>query len=397
MLFQTLGSNFSFIQTFGHLFAMGGKKDQEKLKEHLENRFKGKVKLYYKGRDALSAGIELSTGGKAGVAINGFTCYSVEDAVKSAGCQPVYVDINRTDLHFSIKELEKSYRENPSVKAIVIQNTFGLPCDIGPIEAFAKTNDMVLIEDLAHSVGATYSDGREVGTVGDIVMLSFGRDKVIDTVNGGVLIIRNPKLQQAIFIRSRDKNPRAIDQLRDRLYPILTWKIRAMHGIYIGKVLQRILYKCRLLVRSADGGIHKDIGLPGWYCKLALQELHALDKNVMARHTVAEAYKSVCPNTVLPLANQRPGRASYVRFPVFSKNRQTLLTALKAQHIYLSDIWYDTPISPKRFMCRSNYVSGNCLVAEEITKSIINLPTHKNVRQSDIQKITAIIREYENV
>ena len=42
--------------------------------------------------------------------------------------------------------------------------------------AICKEKDIVLIEDLAHCVGAKYLNGKEAGNVGDLVVLSFSQD-----------------------------------------------------------------------------------------------------------------------------------------------------------------------------------------------------------------------------
>ena len=191
MIFQALGARYGFVAAVKHAFAHGTEHDSERLRQALVKRYGGEAVLYQKGRSALAAAIRIATGGGGSVAISGLTCYSMVQAVEAAGCTPVFVDIREKDLHFGAKELTTAIKKHPDVKAVVIQNMLGIPADIMAIAAVAKENKIALIEDLAHSAGAQYADGREVGTVGDITMLSFGRDKAIDSVNGGALVVRN--------------------------------------------------------------------------------------------------------------------------------------------------------------------------------------------------------------
>ena len=68
-----------------------------------------------------------------------------------------------------------------------------MPADIAAIHTLCRDHKLYLIEDCAHALGASYQ-GRPCGSFGDIALLSFGRDKVISSVNGGVLLINNPHL-----------------------------------------------------------------------------------------------------------------------------------------------------------------------------------------------------------
>ena len=227
-IFNSLGSNYSLVSALKHLFTRGECKDYMKLEGYLDGRYDGSAYLFYKGREALRQAL-LATGLKKGseVAINGFTCFVVDEAVTEAGFKSVYLDIDENQLHFTAETLRTAVKKNPKIKVVIIQNTLGYPCDIVGIEDVCKKSKLILIEDLAHSFGLIYPDGREAGTVGDMTMLSFGRDKVIDAVSGGALVIKgkvNSKWR-ANLAEGRHQ-PKLKDRLLDRIYPLLTWKVR---------------------------------------------------------------------------------------------------------------------------------------------------------------------------
>ena len=184
-IFNSLGSNYDFKFVLRTLFTGG--RDAE-LKSFLENKYKGRVSLVYKGRKAIELALKNLPQGF--VAINGFTCFAVYDAVKKANLNIEYLDMEKGELNFSAKTLEQAVRKNPDIKAVIIQNTLGYPCDIESIIKICKENKITLIEDLAHSVGTKYENGMEAGSVGDFVVLSFSQDKIIDSVSGGALIER---------------------------------------------------------------------------------------------------------------------------------------------------------------------------------------------------------------
>jgi dTDP-4-amino-4,6-dideoxygalactose transaminase len=219
-IFNSLGSNYNLQYVFKSLFSDSSGQNL-KLKNYLADRYSGKAILTYKGREALTLALKIINLSKEScVAINGFTCYTVYKSIHEAGLNPICLDLadKNSDLNFSPETLEKALEENKNIKAVVVQNTLGTPCDITKIEKICKEENIILIEDLAQCVGAKYSDGREAGIVGDLTTLSFSQDKVIDAVSGGALIIRNKKYQNR-NLASQGVALQGYQKLKDRLYP----------------------------------------------------------------------------------------------------------------------------------------------------------------------------------
>ena len=177
-IFNSLGSNYNLQYVLQSLFS-DTNGQALKLKENLESKYGGKTTLVYKGREALILALKsLNLPKESAAAVNGFTCYAVYKAVHEAGLVPVCLDLNKEnlDLNFSPETLEKVLVENTNIKAVVVQNTFGYPCDIEKIIQICQKNNLVLIEDLAHCIGTKYVNGKEEGTVGAITVLSFSQD-----------------------------------------------------------------------------------------------------------------------------------------------------------------------------------------------------------------------------
>jgi|SRR3989344_705258 len=191
-VFNSLGSNYNFNFVLKALFVNNKASYSSALVNFLENKYQGKATLLYKGRQALELGLKsLNLPQGSFVAINGFTCFAVYEAIKKAGLEIEYLDIEKGELNFSPQELEKHLKENPNVKVVIVQNTLGYPCQIEQIAKICKEKKLVLIEDLAHSVGTKYENGQEAGTIGDFVVLSFSQDKIVDGISGGALISKN--------------------------------------------------------------------------------------------------------------------------------------------------------------------------------------------------------------
>lgn len=387
MIFQAMGAKYTFGSALQHAFTFGAESDSDKLRHALAKRYGGEVVLYQKGRAALAAAIRLATDGEGAVAISGLTCYSVVQAVEAAGCTPVFIDTPESDIQFSVKELTEAIQKHPSVKVVVIQNMLGIPVDIGAIETLTRQKGIVLIEDLAHSAGAQYADGREVGTVGEITMLSFGRDKAIDSVNGGALVVRNePKrLIPPVITPSRSM------QLRDRIYPLIAWLTRAFYPIKLGRYVMGACIKFGLVYRSADGEVDETMCLPHWQAKLAHRQVVSLTTTAVRRRQKAQQYCAEL-REMTPGSLGQPGEVP-VRAPLLVDNRDEVVKHLAAHGIQVNDIWYDVPVSPQRFYDRITYPVDECPNAVQIASRLLNLPTHDHITSQDIRRISQLVHE----
>lgn len=392
MLFQSLAPQHRLGSALKHLFIIGKYTSRVSLEEVLRQRYSGHtVQLYSRGRAALAEAIRVATNdSKTGsVAITGYTCFSVEQAVIAAGLKPIYLDINPDTIHFGGSELSKALKSHKDIKAVVVQNNLGVPADMKSIEKFTKEHKIAIVEDLAHSAGTSYADGREAGTVGDVTMLSFGKGKAIDTVNGGAVVVRNATLKvkpTKPVLRVRFK-----DSFRDRIYPFLGVIIRGLFKVYVGKYLLAASYKLRLMVRSADGEVDTNRGLSKWQARLALEQLLNLDSEVANRQLIAkkvfDAFK------VSFVQSSREDNASLVRIPFLVKNREEVLASLKRADIFIEDVWYDSPLSPLRYQKRSLIKTEDLPKSVKITSAVVNFPTHRNVKDSDIKIAARVINE----
>lgn len=408
MLFIGQAANYRGGDIVRHLFASGSKRDSLRLREYLAKRYTpneaafeqntttnrherdtptsetisnhltiSDVYLYHNGRSALAAALKATIPKGSGVLVNGFTCHAVAEAIRAAGCTPVYTDIQPDTLHFNVENLKKALERHstpkkspqsstsktsapdtstPSastpnaapIRALIVQNTLGIPIDIAPVEDFAKQHNLIIIEDLAHCAGRTYPDGREVGTVGTATALSFGKGKSVDTISGGALILRD---RQSIETQpKRPANaPKLSDRLRDRWYPLFGRLIRTLYYIRLNKVFTGILLKLRWISRSADADLSTSVHLPHWQAKLALRQLQILGNN--------------------------PQHDAPLRTFAFVKNRDHVLTKLEKNGYKFDEFWYEVPVSPVRYYQNQHFPEKDCPMSVWVAQHIINFPS----------------------
>jgi len=369
------------------LFMSSNNTEQERLKSFLAKKYGGEVALFYKGREAITQALEImALPQDSEIAMNGFTCVAVFNAIRTAGYEPICLDLSETGgLNFTAQTLEKAIEKNKKIKAVIIQNTLGYPCEIEKIEAVCEKNKLLLIEDLAHCVGTTYADGREAGTVGDIICLSFSQDKVIDAISGGALVVRNKEymLQQI----KRQKVSR-YQEVKDRLYPMLTYKIRWLYQFGLGKQYHFLLKKLGLMSRIMDESFYQSYALPSLHAKIAYVQYKKLYAQLQHRRTIADIYATNLSKNLLmsdlEKTKQAVSLSTNLRFPIFVKNRDKLVTYLQQYGVFIADIWYKD-------------VSPDCPSAVADANTIINLPTHINISKQQAKEIAERITQWQQL
>lgn len=360
-----LGLNANGPKAKDCLFSRGTSGDLRELSEFLATRYKGEAILTKNGRSALAMALRayLEPGDK--VIVNGFTCYAVYEAIIAAGMAPVFVDINEETLNFDVKTLEEPWKgaavHANRIKGIIIQNSLGNPVDIEVIEKFAKKHGLTMIEDLAHSAGVRYPDGREIGTVGVAAALSFGKDKAINSISGGAVILREtPKYE----IEAPFKAPRLSDHLRARFYPTFCSMCKGLNGIHLGGMMMRCLIKIHWVERSADNSLDFERRLSKFQARLALL-------NFKKFHHRGEGK---------------------LREFYLVKNRGRVLKKLRDAGYYFDAFWYEKPVSPARYYKEIKFPEKTCPNAVKITKEIINFPLYYT--PAELQKAHEIIKPY---
>lgn len=350
MYFLGQAGNYRAAQILRHTLAIGLPRDARKLQKHLAERYHAslsQVALFSTGRSALAAAIKATVPKNSQVIITALTCYAVVQAVKAAGCVPVFADVDEKTIHFGAKQLKKTLKAHPNAKAIIIQNNLGHPVQMAELERVAHQHQLVIIEDLAHSAGIKYPDGREAGTVGSATILSFGKGKKIDTIAGGAIILRDPNLPDP---KQPAKRPPLSQSLRARFYPLFGATIRGLYhfniaGKNLGRGYTALLLKLHWIEKSADAPLSLTRRPTYWQCKLALRQLKQLQ--------------------------DKPLREFYL-----VDDKAAVLAELAAAGFIMSDTWYDTPVAPERYYKKAQLKEADCPNAVRIAGQIINLPTH---------------------
>jgi len=129
------------------------------------------------------------------IIVPALTFWVVPEMTRVAGLKPVFADIDPLTFTLSPAAMERAI--TPNTRAVLPTHLYGLPCDMDPIMALARRHDLKVIEDCAHSLGATYR-GQMAGTFGDASFFSFQAFKPLNTFGGGLAWMRDAELARRV-------------------------------------------------------------------------------------------------------------------------------------------------------------------------------------------------------
>ncbi|MFH1509837.1 MAG: aminotransferase class I/II-fold pyridoxal phosphate-dependent enzyme [Candidatus Nealsonbacteria bacterium] len=371
----------------------------------LENKFKEYLGVnhaisFNSGRSALLIllkSLEIEKGSE--VLLQAFTCNAASNPIMWAGLKPVYVDCNKDTFNIDFEDIKK--KTSSKSRVLIVQHTFGLSAEMDKIVEFCEENNLILIEDCAHSLGSTFSD-KKVGTFGKAAYFSFSRDKIISSVYGGMLVTNDSILTEKIY-----------ETYKDIKFPTFFWiKQQLLHPVFmniliiptykrLGKYLLVLFQKLNLLSKAVH--IKEKKGeLPGYFPKrlpnalaiLALNQFNKLEKFNAHRKIIAQFYRNNLEETsfTVPVSNSQ----IYLRFTLKHSKAHEIIKYFWKKNILIGD-WYTSPLAPKDTnLEKLQYQLGSCPNAENISKTTFNLPTHINVSEKEAEKIISLLKKYES-
>jgi perosamine synthetase len=385
--------------------------------ELLENKLKNYLGARYafsfnSGRSSLYAILKaLNLQKDSEVLLQAFTCNAVANPVLWLKLKPVYIDCNEDNFNLDINDLKKKITSNSRV--LIVQHTFGLPANMDLLVDFAKQNNLILIEDCAHSLGAEYK-GKKVGTFGKAAFFSFSRDKVISSVYGGMAVTNDDKLAQELkkVYQSFDF-PGYYWIFQQLLHPLLlNYVILPVYNLIdLGKVFLVLSQWLHILSKAVHWkekrGEKPDYfprRLPNALALLALNQFNKLDKFYAHREKLANFYYNllrgtsfIVPDSLSPKILKENGiKHAFLRFTVKHIVAHDITwDAWNRQNILIGD-WYTSPIAPcDTQLDKMQYVLGSCPKAERLSEVTLNLPTHINIREKELKRIANFLNKYK--
>ena len=333
----------------------------------------------------------------AEVLLQAFTCNAAVNPIIWSGFKPIFVDCNEKTFNIDIEDLKRKI--TPKSKVVMVQHTFGLPADIDEILEICQQNNLILIEDCAHSLGAVYK-GKKVGTFGKAAFFSFSRDKVISSVYGGIAVTNDEFLAEKLKKYLMEvRLPSDIWIFQQLLHPVLmNWLILPTYSIF-GKYLLILFQWLQILSKAVHWKEKRGLRpsyfpkqLPNALAILALDQFKKLEKFNKHRKEIADFYREELKASSfgLPLASEQ----IYLRFTVKHHKAHEIIKKSWQNNLLIGD-WYTTAIAPHDTkLDKMEYQIGSCPKAEKLARETLNLPTHINISEKEAKMIVNFLKRW---
>jgi perosamine synthetase len=117
------------------------------------------------------------------------------ELARAAGLTVVFADVDPQTFNLDPASVERVTTDR--TRAIVPTHLYGLPCDMDALLEIAARHNLVVLEDCAHALGATYK-GRPVGTFGTAALFSFQTLKPLNCYGGGMALAHDPTVASTV-------------------------------------------------------------------------------------------------------------------------------------------------------------------------------------------------------
>ena len=279
------------------------------------------------------------------------------------GARPVFADICSDTYNIDPAEIEKNITKK--TRAIISVDFAGQPCDLDRIMQIAKEHDLIVIEDAAHSIGATYK-GRNIGSIADMTTFSFHPVKAITTGEGGAVTTDSKELYEKLLM------------------------FRA-HGITREK---------NKLINSEEGPWFYEQQFLGYNYRLTdiqaalgISQLRKLDKFVGLRRNFAKQYSDAFKNVegiIVPHQNVDGNSAWHIyvtqlELEKFSIGRKEFFAELLKCSIG-PNVHY-IPVYYHPYYQELGYKKGICPKAEALYDRMLTLPLFAKMEQNEVDYV----------
>ncbi len=294
-----------------------------------------------------------------------------------AGLQPRFCDVDVLSGNVTLNIIKDKVSD--STKAVVVPHMYGNPVkDIVQMKEFCKLKGVLLIEDCASAMGASF-DGLPLGTWGDYAIFSTGHAKTLDLGGGGVVVSDRDLSDIEHVLNDITSDPLASDE-QEKVFST-TYRRFLNTRASLAEFPERSFFKGdfrAMILKPIDEALSHTI------VKRISEEL---ESTVTWRRNRQKLFEDIFDRTVDGVFRYHyadgavPWRFSFF---VGQSSRQHLACAMLSESLPVSD-WY--PVATELFGDSSHYPQ-----ASQHGKAILNLPLSLAV--TDFEKACQLISRH---
>lgn len=283
------------------------------------------------------------------------------------GATPVFADINPKTYNIDPDDIERKITDK--TKAIVAVDFTGQAVEIERIREICKKNNLIFIEDGAHSIGTKYN-GSGVGSLADMTTFSFHPVKTITGGEGGA-------------ITTNDKD----------LYDKLT--LYRAHGITRNTQLMEHMSHGSWYYEEIDLGYN--YRMTDIQASLIISQLDKLNMFVKRRKEIVDMYNEAfnkMPEIIVQQEIKESDTARHLYIvqldmAKINANRLEIFEALKAENV-CCNVHY-IPVYYFPYYEKLGYKKGICPNAEKLYEAMFSIPLYYGMSDEDVQSVIEAI------
>jgi len=271
-----------------------------------------------------------------------FTFFATISSILYVGATPIFVDIEEDTFNIDPDKIEEAI--TPKTKAILPVHLYGYPCNMGRIMEIAKKHGLVIIEDAAQAVSATYQ-GVSVGSFGTGCFSLYATKNIMSGEGG--------------MITTNDEN------IANRC------KMIRNHGMQRRYYHEMLGYNLRMTDLHAAIGLVQIDRLSGFNQKRKENAAYyQANINSVFTPSVKDGYSHVWHQYTIRVQGDRDGAIKK-------------LTEAGVG----TGIFYPIPAYRQQPVLDLGYGNVNLPITEKIVKEVISIPVHPQLSQADLEKV----------
>lgn len=307
------------------------------------------------GTDALvMALMALGVGAGDGVIVPSFTFASTAESVALLGATPIFVDVDEQSFNIDAERVGEALADPPpGVRpvGVIAVDLFGQPADYDAIRNVAEPDGCWILADAAQSFGASIH-GVPVGRLAAMTTTSFFPAKPLGCYGDGGAILLDESCDLDEVLRS----------LR-------------VHG----------------------SGTHKydnsRIGLNGRLdtiqAAILIEKLSIFGDELLARQAAADRYSEMLREVVKVPVLTPDSTSAWAQYTIQDDNRDSLAAHLRDAGVPTA-VYYPMPLH-RQGAYRQFPVSGDLAVCERLAGTVLSLPMHPYLTESDQEQVAEAV------
>lgn len=285
------------------------------------------------------------------------------------GAKPVFADINPETYNIDPESIRN--RITPATKAVVAVDFTGQATELDTIIEICKKNNLILIEDAAHSLGTRYK-GKGIGSIADMTTFSFHPVKTVTGGEGGAITTNDETLYQKLL------------------------RLRA-HGITRNQ---------EEMCNPSDAGWYyeqTELGfnyrITDFQAALIESQLCKLDRFSQRRKEIVMRYNeafSDMPELIIQkdIPESDTTRHLYIirlNTNLLTCTRRDFFDAMHAENIKVQ-VHY-IPVYYHSYYEKLGYQKGICPQAEKLYEEILSIPLFYSMREQDVDDVITAVKK----